>query len=313
LYTRSLAASLVAIAILLSLAAPATAQSVNWVSATSVQDLTGNATLQPGQPLLAGHAYNLTIKVSVPFNQTNSRFEVSLNGFLLQQGPQFWYLRSANYGGYDPNNFTAGLHSVSFKQVQGTLALSSIFTIPVNLTIQRAGSLSLHFPLDNYSIIGVTVTGGASVGSLAMTVEDETIRTYLTTYQAKSTLISSGQMDPSYATFVDGVLNMSQVLYSMGLADRATTLLNVLNPSFFPAPPNSTFFDALLGATVVLVVMVIVLLFVMMRGRGKSQFVVSIANDVQKELATLEVTATKYDKNLADRLKALRDKLSEAS
>ena len=255
----------------------------------------------------------MTIKVEVPFNQTNSRFQVSLNGFMLPNGPQFWYLKSPNYKGYDPNNFTAGMHTVSFKQVQGTLALSAIFMIPVNLTIQHAGTLSLHFPLENFSVVEVTVTGGASVGSIAMTVEDETITTYLTTYQAKSTLISSGQVDQSYAKFVEGVLNMSQALYSMGLADRATSLLNVLNPSSFPAPPNPTLFYGFLAATVVLVIVVIALLVLMMRGRGKSQFAVSIANEVQKELATLEVTASKYDKNLADRLKALRDRLSEAS
>lgn len=310
---RSLAASLVAVVIVLSLSASVVAQSSNWASVTSVQDLTGNATLQPGQPLLAGHAYNMTIKVSVPFNQTNSRFQVSLDGFMLSQGPQFWYLKTPSYGGYDANNFTAGMHTVSFKQVQGTFSLSTIFLIPVNLTIQRAGSLTLHFPLDNYSMIGVTVTGGAKVGSVAMTVEDESIRTYLTTYQAKSTLISSGQVDKAYAQFVEGVLNMSKVLYSMGFADRATSLLNILNPSSFPAPPNPTFFNALLAATAVLVIIVVILLVVMLRGRGKSQYALSVANDVQKELATLEVTAAKYDKSLADRLKALRDRLSETS
>ena len=311
--SKALGAVLVAFAIVISFSLPVAAQSSNWASVVSTQDLTGNATLQPGQPLLAGHAYNMTIKVAVPFNQTNSKFRVSLDGFMLKQGPQFWYLRSTTYGGYDPNNFTAGEHTVSFRQVQGSLELSALFSIPVNLTIQKAGSLSLHFPLSNYSMIKVTVTGGASVGSLTATIEDETIRTYLTTYQAKSTLISSGQIDSSYAPFVNGVLNMSQTLYSMGLADRAASLLNVVTPSTFPAPPNPTLFYSLLGATVVLVLIVIVLLVAMLRGRGKSQFTSSVANDVQKELATLEVTAAKYDKSLADRLKALRDRLSEAS
>jgi hypothetical protein len=310
---NSVIAALVALVIVLSLATPAFAQSSNWVTVTSVQDLTGNATLQAGQPLLAGHAYNMTIKVAVPFNQTNSRFQVSLNGFLLSQGAQFWYVKSPHYAGYDPSNFTAGLRGVSFKQVQGDLALSGVFQIPVNLTLQKAGSLTLHFPLVDFPVISVTVTGGAAVGNVTMTVQDETIRTYLTTYQQKATLISTGQIDSSYSQFVNGVLNMSQTLYAMGFADRATTLLNILTPSAFPAPPNPTFFNGLLIGVVVLAILVVLLLVLMVRGRGKSQYSSSIANEIQKELATLEVTASKYDKNLADRLKALRDKLSETS
>lgn len=313
LSSRALLSTLLAVSILLSLTVPVVAQSSNWVSVTSVRDLTGNATLQPGQALLVGHAYNMTIRVSVPFNQTSSKFDVSLNGFMLPQGAQFWYVESPHYGGYEPSNFTAGLRTVSFKQVQGTLSLSTLFSIPVNLTLQRAGPLTLHVPLDNFSVIDVTVTGGASVGSVAMTVEDETISTYLTTYQSKSTLIPTGQINSAYSQFVNGVLNASQALYKIGLADEATSLLNVLNPSAFPAPPNSTFFYALLGAAVVLVIIVIALFVVMLRGRGKSQYTSAVTNEIQKELASLEVTASKYDKSLADRLKALRDRLSEAS
>lgn len=310
---RNLFATFLAVSILVSMAVPVAAQSSNWVSVTSVRDLTGNATLQPGQALLVGHAYNMTIRVSVPFNQTNSRFQVSLNGFMLPQGAQFWYVETPHYGGYTPSNFTAGLRTVSFKQVQGSLSLSTIFLVPVNLTLQQAGPLTLHLPLDNYSIIAVTVTGGASVGSVAMTVEDETISTYLNTYQSKSTLISTGQIDSAYSQLVNGVLNASQGLYKIGLADRATSLLNVLAPSAFPAPPNPTLFYALLGATVLLAIIVIALFVVMLRGRGKSQYTSAVANEIQKELASLEVTASKYDKSLADRLKALRDRLSEAS
>ena len=312
LRSRSISALLVMFAIVFSAVAPVAAQSSSWASVTSVRDLTGNSNLQSGQALIAGDAYNMTIKVTVPNTQTNSKFQVSLDGFMLPKGPQFWYLNTPSYNGYDPNNFTAGMHAVSFNQVQGTLSLSVLFVVPVNMTIQHAGSLQLHFPLSNYKVIDVTVPG-SSVGSVTETIEDQTISTYLSTYQAKSTLVSSGQVDRAYSQFVAGVLNSSKVLYNMGFAELATSLLNIVTPSTFPAPPNSTLLMALMAAAAVLAILTVVFLVMALRGRGKSQYIASVDGDMGKELATLEVTASKYDKSLADRLKALRDKLSETS
>jgi hypothetical protein len=62
----------------------------SWASVTSIHDLTGGTTVQSGQPLIAGHSYNLTILIAIPFNQTSSQFQVSLNPQLQQLGAQYW-------------------------------------------------------------------------------------------------------------------------------------------------------------------------------------------------------------------------------
>jgi len=283
----------------------------NWLSVQSVFDITGNASLQNSQPLLTGHDYNVTMQISVPFSQGSSQFALKLNQTLLASGAQYWYVKTPSYAGYDSSTFSPGSSQVSFTQVQGTVVVSVIFGVPLSLTLETAGNLTRHLAVMNFDYVVATVTGGSQVGVLAATVEDQTIQTYLTTYQQKSTLISSGQIDPSYTTVVNGILAQAQALYALGLPDQGTSVLNIITPSSFPTPPSNTTSTALLAGVVVAAVIIVVLLVVMIRGRGKQGFATGVVTEVQKELAILEVTAAKYDKALADRLQALRNKLSE--
>src|ERR1022692_2181318 len=56
----------------------------NWISSSSIYDLTGNSNLAQGQALIAGHAYNLTLQINVPNTSTSTPyFQVSLNSRLL--------------------------------------------------------------------------------------------------------------------------------------------------------------------------------------------------------------------------------------
>lgn len=285
--------------------------STSWASVVSVRDLTGGTTVQSGQPLIAGHSYNLTFSIAVPFNQTNSQFQVSLNPDLSQQGAQYWYVLSPNYGGYEASNFTAGDRTVSFTQIQGQLTLSAEFQIPVNLTLRSASGLVLHFPQEDFQLVTVSVSGGSQAGNVSLNVQDQTIETYLSTYQQDSNLISSGKIDSSYSSFVNNVLNQSQSLYSAGLVSQATSLLGVLTSSTFPAPPNSSNTTFLAVGLIVVLVIAVVFAVLAFRRRGQSSVTSTVLSDVQKELAMLEVTATKYDKNLAERLKALRERLND--
>ena len=207
--------------------------------------------------------------------------------------------------------FTAGDKTVSFTQIQGQLTLSAEFQIPVNLTLKSASGLVLHFPQNDFQLITVSVSGGSVAGNVSLNVQDQTIETYLNTYQSDSRLISSGTIDKSYSSFVDNILNQSQSLYSSGLVSQATSLLGVLTSSTFPAPSNSST-ETYLGAGLVVVVIIAVVFAVMaLRKRGQSSVSSSVVADVQKELAMLEVTASRYDKNLAERLKALRERLND--
>jgi hypothetical protein len=285
--------------------------STSWASVTSVHDLTGGTTVQTGQPLVAGHSYNVTFSIAVPFNQTSSHFQVSLNPELQQQGAQYWYVLTPGYAGYDSSNFTAGDKTVSFTQIQGQLMLSAEFQIPVNLTVKSLDGVTLHFPQNDFQLITVSVSGGSQAGNVSLNVQDQTIETYLSSYQQDSGLISSGKIASSYSSFVNNVLNQSQSLSSQGLVSQATSLLGVLTSSTFPAPPNSSSSTFLAVGLLVVIVIAVAFAVLAFRKRGQSSVASSVLTDVQKELAILEVTATKYDKNLAARLKALRERLND--
>ena len=294
--------------------------STNWVTVVSITDLTGNSPVQPSQPLVAGHAYNITMKVTVPFTQNSSHFSPSLNTVLLAyKGQLFWNVKTPQYPGYNASSSTPGSRTLEFTQIAGSVTLSSIFEVPLSLTLYTSapGNFTRHITFSNFTLVNVGVTGGsppttAQVGQLSASVEDQTIQTYLDTYQDKSTLISSGQIDPAYSTVVNSVLAQAQALYIAGLPEQATDLLNTIQPSSFPAPPSTTMSTTLLVGVAVAVVVIILLAVLLVRGRGKRGFSEGISNEVQKELALLEVTAAKYDKALADRLQALRKRLGEA-
>lgn len=299
--------------LLISLAAvPAVAQTTNWASVITVRDTTGNVTLHPGDSLTAGDSYNMTLNISVPFSgQSGTQFTLTLDPSMNRTGSQFWYMLTPAYPGYNASSFTGGQRVVTFSQIKGNLTVSAIFTVPKTLTTQKFGDVTLHMILQSVSVVLVNVSGGAQVGVVSMSVSDQVIQTYLADYQKKSTLISSGMIDSTYSNAVDSELAQAQNLYSLGLAEQADALLLTIQPSNFPAPPNSSYVTYLLIGLVVAAILAVVFLVMFMRSRGKGGFYDSIASEVQKELAALEVTAAQYDQSLADRLKRLRDRLGE--
>jgi hypothetical protein len=299
--------------LLISMAAvPAVAQATNWATVVSVRDTTGNVTLNPGASLTAGDSYNVTVRISVPFSgQSGTQFTLTLNPSMNRTGSQFWYILTPTYPGYNASAFTGGQQIVIFSQVKGNLTVSAIFTVPKTLTTTKFGDVTLHMILQSVPVVVVNVSGGAQVGEVSMSVSDQAIQNYLADYQTKSTLISSGMIDSSYSNAVNSELQQAQNLYSLGLVEQADALLLTIQPSNYPAPPNGSYVTYLLIGVIVAAILAVVFLVMFMRSRGKGGFYDSIASDVQKELAALEVTAAQYDQSLADRLKRLRDRLGE--
>lgn len=297
--------------------AAASAQTSNWATVTSIHDLTGNQSLLQSDPQVAGHTYNVTMTIDVPAGSAGAAFRVSLNPNVTSSGSQYWYLQTPGYAGYNRSTFTSSLRSVQFDWVAGTVVLSALYTIPLNLTTVNTEGLALHFTRGAFALVQIvpvpTPPGVSLVGSVVVTVEDQSIQTYLTQYQADSALISSGKVSSSYSTLMDGVLSLSQSLYKAGLTEQATALLNDVSPSDLPAPPSSSYVSYILAAAVVLAVVAACLAILWVRGRGKSGYASGVINQTNRELASLEVVAGRYDKTLADQLKALRDKLAEAS
>ncbi|HVB95439.1 MAG TPA: hypothetical protein VND41_02405 [Nitrososphaerales archaeon] len=295
-----------------------------WVSSGALFDLTGNSNLASGQPLTAGHSYNMTLQINVPNTSTSTKtFAVSLNprfGPAVGQSV-YWALHTSQYPGYDRTLFTASEKTVDFNYTQGTLKLSAYFQVPVNFTIPIAkystpsgnGTITLHLPQNNVIFVSVVPALSTGTGSFSASVNDQTIQTYLSDYNQTATLVPSGKISSTFQTIVNSILAQAQALNTLGLPDNGTALLNTIVPSAFPVPPSGSLQTGLLVGLAGAVVVIVLLAVLMVRSRGKSGYSVGIINDVQKDLAVLEVTAAKYDRAMADKLKSLRDKLSESS
>ena len=295
-----------------------------WVTSGSVYDLTGNANLTQGQALVTGHDYNMTLKVTVPNTSTSTpQFQVSLNTLLqpAKSPSVFWTLHTLAYPGYNRTSFNPVLKTVTFNYVQGTVRLSAYFEVPGNFTIPVGkyatpsgnGTITLHIPQNGVIFVSIVPVGSTSTGYFSAPVQDQTIQAFLNQYNQTANLVPSGKIPSVYSSFVNPILNESQALNKLGLPDQGTTLLGALIPSAFPTPPNSSLQTYLLIGLAVAVILVVLLAVMMMRSRGRSGYSTSLIGEVQKDLAVLEVTAAKYDRAMADKLKSLRAKLSDTS
>lgn len=296
-----------------------------WVTSGSIYDLTGNAGVAQNAALVAGHSYNLTLSITVPNTSTTAKnFSLSLNSaFLAPTTGQsvFWVVHTAQYPGYNRTIFSPGQKTVLFEADQGTFSVSAYFEIPLNFTIPVAkysspsgnGTITLHFPQTGVILASVVPAGSTSIGYFSATIDDQTIQSYQNAYAQATNLVPSDKIPSTYSSLVNGIISQAQNLNQLGLPSNGTALLNVLAPSAFPVPPSGslqTILEVALGAALVLVVLFAVL---MLRSRGRSGYSTTIVNEVQKDLAVLEVTAAKYDRAMADKLKSLREKLGESS
>lgn len=293
-----------------------------WVSSGTVYDLTGNANLTKDEPLVTGHDYNMTLKIVVPNTSTSTpQFQVSLNSLLEPAKGQslFWGLHTSSYPGYNRTAFTGGSKTVTFNYVQGTVRLSAYFEVPGNFTIPVAeyatpsgnGTITLHIPQNGVIFVSVVPLRSTGTGAFSASVQDQTIQAYLNDYNQTANLVPSGKIPSVYSSLVDPILNEAQALNNLGLPDQGATLLGALVPSAFPAPPNSALVTYLVAGLAIAVIVAVLLAVLMLRSRGKSGYSSGVIGEVQKDLAVLEVTAAKYDRAMADKLKSLRDRLSE--
>jgi hypothetical protein len=295
----------------------------SWTSSVTVADLTGNSPVAQSQAFLAGHSYNITLQISVPITQTNVQFQVSLLSNLTQAPgqSQYFVVKTPKYGGYNGSTFTGGTKVVTFSQVMGTLGISAYFQIPTTFTNQSASYAFPNAKVTRFAdltqnvnaLISVVPIGGSEAGHLSATVQDQSIQRYLVLYNQTSNLVPTGKISQSYAPLVTSVLAEAQALYALGYPQQGINLLDTITPSAFPAPPNNSLTTYLIGGLGVAVVVIILLAVLMVRSRGKSGYSAGIVGEVSRDLAVLEVTAAKYDKAMADKIKSLRDKLGETS
>ena len=283
-----------------------------WVSLVSMQDKTSGTSVAVGKPLLAGHSYNLTIQVDVPFTQIGSNFDVVLDDSMTASGTQYWYLLTKNYLGYNSTTFKPGERSIRFTQVMGKIQLAVLFSVPATFTVRQSFGDTYRFMQEDFPLLRVLVTGGSTVGVQSLNISDTSIESYLTSVGQKSNLVSSGQIDRSYDSLVRGILAQADVVYRLGQPEKAADMLNLISTGNFPAPPSNSLQTMLMGAVAVVAVAAVVGFLMFGRANSKASMKASAIDDARNELASLEVTAARYDESLASQLKRLRDKLEEA-
>ena len=186
-----------------------------------------------------------------------------------------------------------------------------LFQVPAGITTLQVIGQTYRFMLKDYPLIQIHVTGGSSVGVLNFNVSDSSIENYLTTANQKSNMISSGQIDKSYNSLVMGILAQADVIYNLGLPEKATDILNLINASNFPPPPNNSLQTILFGVMALVAVIAILGFLMFFRANSKANMRQSTIDDTRNQLAGLEVTAARYDEALAGELKSLKDKLEE--
>jgi hypothetical protein len=284
----------------------------SWVSLVSIQDKTSNTSVVIGKPLLAGHSYNITIQVDVPFTQSGSNFDLVLDNSMTASGTQYWYLLTKNYLGYNSTTFKPGERSIRFTQVEGKIQLAVLFCVPATITVKQSLGETYRFMQEDFPLVRVLVTGGSSVGVQSLKISDASIESYLTTVNQKSNLVPSGQIDKSYDPLVKGILTQADVIYRLGQPEKATDILNIISTSNFPAPPSNSIQTVLIGAVAVAAVAAVVGFLMFSRANSKASLKALAIDDARNELASLEVTAARYDESLASQLKRLGDKLEEA-
>jgi hypothetical protein len=287
------------------------AQQTNWISSYHVYDLTDKIAVPSGQPLVSGHTYNVTVVISVPYTVSSNTFQVSLDPSMELSGAQYWYVLSSGYPGYNPSNFVAGSRVQSFSQVQGTLTLSTVFSVPASLTQRAVEGVVLHFERRNVELVSVKIVGGDVVGSLTVNVSDQSIQSYLNEKAQRSSLVSQGKISSSYSGLVDAILARAQSLFQLGLVDQALDLIKVVDPNNFPAPPSGTMMIVFQASTVALAALVAVLLVMYLRRGGRVAELEGKVDAARSVLSGLQVKAARYDKSLAEEIESLKKRLGE--
>jgi len=180
------------------------------------------------------------MKIELPFTQNTSIFVLNLDENMTRSGPQYWYLLTTNYTGFEPTIYTPSENIIAFIQVEGEIQLSVLFSIPQNATIKQKGDITFRFIKTDQKLIQVKVDGGATVGSLTHDISDSAIENYINTAEQKINLIPNGQIDKSFEPLVTSILAKADKIYKIGLPEEATKILDAITPTLFPPPPDTT-------------------------------------------------------------------------
>jgi hypothetical protein len=302
------------------------ADDTHWIEEYQIKDLTtGRLVLSHdvvedvlirNAPVFAGEEYNITFKLNVRQNIPFALLTLSLSTNLYKPTTEdvFWDIHSLDMDlteDYNPAERT-----IMFSQNQGAYYASVFCLIKNDITMpSSSGGVTIHRPVD-LKILRLIGPDETELDSVTVNVIDSKIDDYnvlLSQKEAELADYRTSNVDPAYVELFEKFVDLAKDEAQLGLVDSAIELLNTLEVE---APPVSTgpswmeqYFLPAVGGLALISILSIALFI---RGRSRLGFVTMIVEDQIREMEALQMRASRIDRNLAQRLSEINERLKEA-
>jgi hypothetical protein len=266
--------------------------------------------------MLAGEEYNLTFIIDVSVNAPYAELMLSLDEDWTHSTVEdrFWEIHSLDLnltGEYNPNS-----QNVTFRQIKGVYTLSTYGNIPSELTISaRGGGLALHKPVD-LKVLSLIGPDQSILDEVTLNIIDSKIDNYRFVHSQKEDeyqdYVASG-VDPAYLELYQNFVSLAEEKAEIGLVETATDILETLHIEITPTQTGPSwqeqYFLPVVGFLLLITIICVVLF---LNGKNRADFVTMIVEDQIREMEALQSRASRIDRNLAQRLQEINDKLKEA-
>jgi len=302
------------------------ADDTHWIEEYQIKDLTtGRLVLShnvvddvliKNAPVFAGEDYSLTFKLNVRQNIPFAVLTLSLSTNLFKPTVEdvFWDIHTLEMDlteDYNPAERT-----IMFSQNQGVYQVSVFCLIKSDITTPSSSyGVTIHRPVD-LKILRLIGPDETELDSVTVNVIDSRIDDYNILLGQKETELAeyrTSAVDPAYVELFEKFVELAKDEAHLGLVDSAIKLLNTLEVE---APPTHTgpswmeqYFLPGVGGLAILFILCAVLF---LRTRSKLGFVTMIVEDQIREMEALQMRASRIDRNLAQRLNEINERLKEA-
>ncbi len=301
------------------------ADDTHWIEEYQIKDLTTGRlvlshdvvddTLIQNAPVFAGEEYNLTFKLNVRQNIPFAILTLSLSTNLNKPTAEdvFWDIHSQDMDLTEDYN-PAG-RTIMFSQNQGVYHASVFCLIKSDITPSSSQGVTIHRPVD-LKVLRLIGPDETELDSITVNVIDSRIDDYNTLLSQKQDELTdyrTSNVDPAYVELYEKFVDLAKDEAQLGLVDSAIMLLETLEVE---APPVSTgpswmeqyFFPAVGGFAALFILSAVLFL----RARSRMGFVTMIVEDQIREMEALGMRASRIDRNLAQRLNEINERLKEA-